>query len=148
MTEIFELDLTLSKDTHKLGMLSKNHLLLSKNALYPWFILVPPTEEIEFYNLGEDLQHILLEQINWVSKFIKQNFNSAKLNVATIGNVVSQLHVHIIGRNPQDASWPGVVWGNESFSQYKTGQVQVIQQKLVTFPGQTLQIIGDGSNKT
>ena len=141
MTEKFELDPVLSQDTHKLGMLSDNHFLLSANALYPWFIIVPPTTEIEFYKLEKEMQLELLEQINWLSVFIKQSFNSTKLNVATIGNVVSQLHIHVIGRNPQDACWPGVVWGNAAFTPYETEQVQDIQQKLVSFPGNIFHLI-------
>jgi len=135
MSEKFELDPVLRQDTHLMGVLSGTSLLLNKNSLYPWFILVPPTMEIEFYSLDKNAQLLLLEQINKISVFIKQNFNSTKLNVATIGNVVSQLHIHIIGRNYDDACWPGVVWGNEQFSSYQEQQVQNIQRKLVEYLG-------------
>jgi len=130
-----KLDPNLKRDTYVMGKLSDNYLLLNKNSLYPWFIIVPPTEEIEFYNLSREAQLQLLDQINEISVFIKQNFNSTKLNVACIGNVVSQLHIHIIGRHRDDACWPGVVWGNEQFNAYQTHQVQELQQKLVEQPG-------------
>ncbi len=131
----FELNPSLQRDTYTMGRLSGNYILLSKNSLYPWFIIVPPTEEIEFYNLPKEVQLQLLEQVNELSIFTKQNFDCTKLNVATIGNVVSQLHIHIIGRNIDDACWPGVVWGNEQFNSYPMHQVQDIQQKLVNHLG-------------
>jgi len=139
MSEKFKLDPVLSQDTYWMGTLSGIYLLLSKNSLYPWFILVPPTTAIEFYSLDRDVQLLVLEQINKLSVFIKQNFNSKKLNIAAIGNVVSQLHIHIIGRNPDDACWPGVVWGNEKFSSYQSQLVEDIQLKLVEYFGGTYQ---------
>ena len=131
-----KLDPKLRQDTYLMGMLAENYLLLNKNSLYPWFILVPATEEIEFYKLPKDSQLTILDQINGLSEFIEKNFNSSKLNIATIGNVVSQLHIHIIGRHPQDACWPGVVWGNDKTSAYDSDQIKQIQQKLVDSLGE------------
>ena len=125
-----ELDSRLKQDTYLMGMLGDNALLLNKNALYPWFILVPATDEIELYKLKKILQLTIIEQVNQISVFIEQNFNSTKINTAAIGNVVSQLHIHIIGRHPKDACWPGVVWGNDKFTAYEDEQVRQIQHNL------------------
>ncbi len=130
-----KLDEKLKQDTYLMGMLNESYLLLNKNALYPWFILVPDTDEIEFYKLTKSLQIQLLEQINKMSNFIEIYFNSNKLNVATIGNVVSQLHIHIIGRHPEDACWPAVVWGNEQFSPYDDAKVSEVRQNLTEYLG-------------
>lgn len=81
------------------------------NALFPWFILVPETDVVELCDLDPASQQILLEEINRLSRFVKESFPIDKLNVAAIGNVVKQLHIHVIGRRTDDPCWPGVVWG-------------------------------------
>ncbi len=139
MTQTPKLDPKLRQDCYLMGMMKDSCLLLNRNALYPWFILVPETQEIEFYKLTKDRQLQILDQINQISTFLEQNFNNTKLNVAMIGNVVSQLHIHIISRHPQDACWPGVVWGNDKTSTYDDVQVQKLQQKLVEQLGQSFE---------
>ena len=130
------LDPRLEKDSHLLGYFDSSALLLMRNALFPWFVLVPQSSEIEFYKLGPAIQTKLLDQINLVSHFIVDNYSIDKINLGSIGNVVLQLHVHIVGRSQTDVCWPGVVWGVKQFKPYKPGQVKEITQKLVeSFPG-------------
>ena len=81
------------------------------------------TAEIEFYRLEMQLQMQLLSQINLLSEFIVENFPTDKINIGMIGNMVSQLHVHVVGRNREDSCWPGVVWGAQQFRPYETGEV-------------------------
>jgi diadenosine tetraphosphate (Ap4A) HIT family hydrolase len=88
------------------------------NSLVPWFILVPETAQTEIVDLSADDQARLLREINVLSDFIRVHFNVAKLNTGAIGNIVSQLHVHVVGRDPADYAWPGVVWGREERSEY------------------------------
>lgn len=103
---------------------------MSRNAHFPWFILVPDTDETEFYKLAQQQQQLLLEQINKLSAFIEKHFSVDKLNVATIGNIVSQMHVHVVGRHKQDVCWPGVVWGCDQFKNYDEGEVEAIRDQL------------------
>jgi len=110
--------------------LSDTRLLLSRNAYFPWFILVPDTEETEFYKLNQDHQLLLLEQINQLSIFVETHFSVFKLNIATIGNVVSQMHIHIVGRQQNDVCWPGVVWGCDQYKDYAEGEVEGIRDQL------------------
>jgi diadenosine tetraphosphate (Ap4A) HIT family hydrolase len=124
------LDERLQKDSYALGFMESSRLLLSRNAHFPWFILVPDTRKTEFYELAKAQQHLLLEQINRLSAFISRHFSIDKLNVATIGNVVSQMHIHIVGRHHSDVCWPGVVWGNSQFQDYPDGEVESIRDKL------------------
>lgn len=120
----------LQEDTYRLGEFSDCLLLLSKNALFPWFILVPDTDATEFYKLSPDQQMRTQQHINAIAQFIEAHFPTEKINIATIGNIVPQLHIHIIGRHQNDACWPGVVWGTSHFKEYNTEEVNSIRKQL------------------
>jgi len=126
----FYIDERLATDSYQLGKFDNCQLLLSKNALFPWFILVPTTRETEFHKLDPAQQAKIQQHINVVAQFIEKCFSTDKINIASIGNIVSQLHIHIIGRKRNDACWPGVVWGTTHFSEYKTGDVIIIKKQL------------------
>ncbi|MDH5485759.1 MAG: HIT family protein [Gammaproteobacteria bacterium] len=128
----FTLDPRLKNDCHLLGSLGLSHLLLVNNALLPWFILVPNTTEIELTDLSPQDQATLLEEINRVSRFIKANFEISKLNIAAIGNIVSQLHIHLVGRDPADYCWPNVVWGTTEREPYTSERLNEITTALTT----------------
>jgi diadenosine tetraphosphate (Ap4A) HIT family hydrolase len=135
-----QLDTRLQQDTYFLGYMDGVCLLLSRNAYFPWFILVPDTQETEFYRLPRETQLQLLNLINRLSRFVEKYFSVDKLNVATIGNVVSQMHVHVVGRTIGDPCWPGVVWGCDQFKGYSEGQLKDIREKLETDFADTLQV--------
>jgi len=107
----FTLDDRLRLDTHHLLTVDDIEILLSDNALWPWFILVPHTTETELYRLSDKMDVDLHRLTLALSRFIGEQFPVDKINVAAIGNVVSQLHVHVVGRRRDDPAWPGVVWG-------------------------------------
>ena len=127
----FVLDKKLTEDTFKLGYLNEQLLLLMNNALVPWFILVPMTSKTEICELDERDQTILYRNINLLSQHVLQQFDVSKINVGAIGNVVKQLHVHIIGRNENDYCWPDVVWGRQEREHYDEDQVNEIIENLV-----------------
>lgn len=131
----FKLDKRLLNDCHVIGKLGRNHVLLIDNADIPWFILVPETQQTEFYQLEHQQQLKLLEHINMLSRYIQQHYTIDKLNIASIGNIVSQLHMHIIGRSQSDKNWPGVVWGSKSERSYEVSEVKEIIQSLEIFCG-------------
>jgi len=124
------LDSRLKKDCHILGCLDNTLLLLMKNALFPWFVLVPDTDEIELYKLDHAMQLVLLNNVTLVCEFVEANYEINKMNIAAIGNIVSQLHVHIVGRARTDVCWPGVVWGTKEFKAYEQDQVEDIKSKI------------------
>lgn len=126
----FELDQRLAQDTHYLGESDFSILLLSKNADYPWFILVPKTAHTELYQLDQALQLGLLTQINAISEFIDERYHPTKLNVAAIGNVVKQMHIHLVARFQDDLTWPGVVWGSPANSAYSQDEVASIKRQV------------------
>ena len=127
----FKLDQKLREDCIILGKLEDHYLLLMNNNLVPWFILVPRADVHEFYEINKDMQVSLLEHINSLSAFIKDHFQAEKLNIATIGNIVKQLHIHIIGRRQDDFCWPGVVWGTQDKQPYSKEQINHIKDLLV-----------------
>ena len=126
----FVLDERLQRDCFFLGRLESSQLLLLNNAAVPWFILVPEVAVTELCELDE-LQHTtLMNESRRLAGFVRQTFVIDKLNVAAIGNVVSQLHLHVIGRRKDDYCWPDVVWGTTPPEQYASAQVATIVGQL------------------
>ena len=98
-------------DCHYLGALESCEMLLNRNALVPWFILVPRTDLQDVLDLPSEQGHKVLAECAAVSSFIKDHLGYSKVNFAGLGNVVPQMHLHIIGRSETDACWPQPVWG-------------------------------------
>jgi diadenosine tetraphosphate (Ap4A) HIT family hydrolase len=98
----------------------------------PWFILVPHTELEDVLDLPPQLLGRVTEQCQRLSTFIKRELGYSKINFAGLGNVVPQMHLHIIGRKEGDACWPSPVWGQLSSStDYDSATIEDWQQKLV-----------------
>ena len=114
-----------------MGYVNTSLLLLHKNALIPWFILVPDTIENELYKLPLDQQTSINKETVSIARFTEAHFKADKLNIATIGNIVPQLHIHIIARHKNDFCWPGPVWGQSDSSEYSDTEVQSLKQELV-----------------
>src|SRR6201999_2298701 len=102
----------LKKDTIDIGDLPLSKVLVIKDANYPWLLLVPRRPDIvEIIDLAEVEQAQLMTEISRVSRALKEITRCDKLNIAALGNVVPQLHVHVIARRSGDAAWPHPVWG-------------------------------------
>ena len=129
----FTLDSRLDNDCHLLAEADGFSFLLHRNAEVLWLILVPHTAEHEFYRLTPDLQSRACERISLLSRFLQSHFDIDKINVATIGNVVAQMHIHVIGRRHDDAYWPDLVWGRDFHKTYEKDQVGRIKQQLQAF---------------
>ena len=115
----FILDKKLQKDCIFIKDLELSQLLLMNDSNYPWLILVPRKNNLtEIIDLDQDDQIILLSEINYVSKILKKHLNVDKINIASLGNIVSQLHIHIIGRYFNDISYPKPVWGQVDSVEY------------------------------
>jgi len=131
--ENFALHPKLDRDTIKLGNVDLSMLLLMDNALVPWFILVPRTNATELYELNGEQQSRLWMEVNILSRFLKEEMHVDKINVATIGNIVSQLHVHVIGRYKDDFAWPNTVWGRKEREEYEPVKFNNLNQLLDKF---------------
>lgn len=119
----FSLDEKIEGDSIFIGDLPLCKFLLMNDSNYPWFLLVPRRAEIkEIFDLSEDDRKQLDFETVEVSKFIKSSFSPEKINIASLGNIVSQFHVHIIARYTDDISWPETVWGKYPYNEYKGTQ--------------------------
>lgn len=108
----FELDRRLVRDTHDITNLPLCNVRLMDNKLFPWVVLVPRVDGAsEWIDLDRVQQHQLSDEIAVVSHILKALVTPEKLNVATLGNQVSQLHIHVIARYKGDKAWPNPVWG-------------------------------------
>ncbi len=130
MTE-FEIHPRLLADCYRLGRLGACHLLLHRNASLPWFILVPETDVTDLLDLGPKAREAVLDACALVCAYIKTEFRVSKVNFAAIGNLVPQLHLHLVGRTPGDACWPAPVWGNlDAGPEYHPEQIGAITAAL------------------
>jgi diadenosine tetraphosphate (Ap4A) HIT family hydrolase len=101
----------LDADTAPVCDLALSQLLAMNDANFPWLILVPRRAGVsEIIDLGDE-QSLLMDEISLVSRALKDESRCDKLNIAAIGNVVPQLHIHIVARREDDAAWPKPVWG-------------------------------------
>lgn len=121
----------LSSTIH-IGEMPSGSLLLHGNAHYPWFIIVPGGEFVEWIDLPMETQQKLLTDLNSLSQFLRGDavLKVGKINVAAIGNMVPQFHLHIVGRHPEDPAWPGPVWGHSDHRDYAEGEVEGILARL------------------
>ncbi len=109
---MFKLHPRLAQDTSVIGDFPLCRLLLMNDANYPWFILVPRRAEIqEVFELEQQDQKQLLKESSHLSQVLSKIFQADKLNIAALGNIVPQLHIHHIVRYQTDQAWPNPVWG-------------------------------------
>lgn len=128
---MFALDPRLQQDTLVIGDFPLCRLLLMNDAHYPWFILVPRRDEVsELFQLdGPDQQALWRESVG-LAEILKDSFAADKMNLASLGNMVSQLHMHVVVRRREDAAWPAPVWGKFPAQPYSPEQVAAIRSRL------------------
>lgn len=115
----YELHAQLAADTHPLASLELCDLRLMDDANYPWLVLVPRVAGArELVELDDRQRHRLTDEIDLASRLLRDAFRPFKLNVAALGNLVPQLHVHVIARFEDDPAWPAPVWGRVAARPY------------------------------
>lgn len=120
----FQLHPQLAADTLLVAALPLCDVLLMNDANYPWLILVPRVPGAsELLDLGESDRARLWREIDIASQALRELFAPDKLNIAALGNVVSQLHVHVIARFKNDAAWPKPVWGAQPAKPYSATEI-------------------------
>ena len=126
----FKLNRKFLKTSHHLIDLKLCTIRLNDNSKFPWIILIPKRNKItDIGDLNSKDQTLLMKEIVYASKVMKKSFKTSKLNVEKIGNIVPQLHIHIIARSKKDSSWPLSVWVVKGKSYSKTA-LKVIVDKL------------------
>ncbi len=119
----FTLDPLLQKDTITIGAFPLSLLLLHRDANYPWFILVPQRPNVtEIYHLEEEDRVQLLHESCQLAEALTTVFMADKLNIAALGNVVPQLHLHHVARFRGDPAWPGPIWGAVAAVDYEPAE--------------------------
>ncbi|MBW7957777.1 MAG: HIT family protein [Deltaproteobacteria bacterium] len=109
----FTLHERLINDTFEITRLRLSMALLMNDSSFPWVILVPMSEGVrELHDLTAADRAILVEEIAAASRAIEKLCKPDKINIGALGNIVPQLHIHVIGRNKDDRAWPGPVWGS------------------------------------
>jgi diadenosine tetraphosphate (Ap4A) HIT family hydrolase len=128
---MFELHQTLAKDTVTVASLPLSQVLLMNDVRYPWLILVPQREDIrEIHHLAKDDQGTLFKEIMLASNIVETIFSPEKINIGALGNLVPQLHIHVIARYKDDAAWPGPVWGHGEAVPYAPEPLEAIKNQL------------------
>lgn len=129
---MFQLHPQLAADCAVLGRFSLCQLLLLRDANYPWFLLVPMRADVrEIHHLDAADQLQLLRESVALAQALDQAFAPDKLNVAALGNMVPQLHLHHIARYRTDPAWPAPVWGRVPSAAYGEGQLETVAQRLI-----------------
>ncbi len=128
---MFELHPRLEQDSILIGRFSLSLLLLSRDANYPWCILVPEREIVqEIHHLGlEDRQQLMVESCR-LAEAMDDLFVPDKINIGVLGNIVPQLHVHHVARFKTDVAWPGPVWGAAEPRRYTQDELESITKRI------------------
>ena len=125
----FKLDRKFLKSSHHITNLKLCTIRLNDNSKFPWIILIPKRNKInDMSDLKSKDQILLMKEIVYVSKIMKKLFKTSKLNVEKIGNIVPQLHIHIIARSKKDSSWPLSVWVVKGKNYSKTALKEIVDK--------------------
>lgn len=123
---MFKLNERIDNDTFEVCELSLCKVLLMNDTNYPWLILVPMIEGLtELHQIPDARQKELYEEINAASRILEDLYKPKSLNVAALGNVVSQLHIHVVVRYETDLAWPGPVWGKHPAKPYENEETLI-----------------------
>jgi diadenosine tetraphosphate (Ap4A) HIT family hydrolase len=129
----FQLHARLAADTTPVADWAVSRVLLMNDARYPWLILVPRrTGLTEIHELKHAERMVLIEEINRASLGLKALTNAVKINIGALGNLVPQLHIHVVARRSGDAAWPGPVWGYGEAAAYEQDVKDALLEKLRT----------------
>lgn len=128
---MFELHPQLQADTVILGRFGLSLVLLHKDSNYPWLLLVPQRNGVkEIHHLGEEERLQLIRESCRVAEVMNDLFNPVKMNVAALGNIVPQLHVHHVARFETDAAWPKPIWGEVPVKYYADDKLKALVERL------------------
>ena len=125
----FKINKKFLKLSHHITELKLCSLRLHDNSKFPWIVLIPKRKNVtDISDLNSKDQILLIKEIVYVSKILKKLFKTTKINTEKIGNLVPQLHIHIIARNKKDSSWPLSVWVVKGKKYSKSSLVQILEK--------------------
>ena len=127
---MFKINNKFLKSSHHIADLKLCSVRLHDNSKFPWLILIPKRKYVtDISDLNSKDQLLLMKEVVFVSKLMKRLFKTSKLNVEKIGNIVSQLHIHIIARKKTDYTWPLSVWVKKG-KNYSKNNLDIVLTKL------------------
>lgn len=128
----FELDGRLARDSELLIKFGLTQLRLQNDRRWPWLVLVPQRNGLsEIFDLTPLDQALLTFETNLVATALKKVTGATKINIGALGNIVRQLHVHVIARTEGDANWPGPIWGHGTAEAYDTQEKQIFIRRIL-----------------
>ena len=128
----FELDGRIARDSDLIATLDLCQLRIQNDSRWPWLVMVPQRADMtEIFELSEADQALLSAEVNQVAAALKEITCATKINVGALGNIVRQLHVHVIARFEGDANWPGPIWGYGSAEPYDSEKRQALVNTLM-----------------
>ena len=131
--ERFALDPRLAADTEWVTDWALCTVRLMNDARFPWVVLIPRRPHVrELHDLGHGESLVLLQELQRVSKGFQRIFEPDKINIGALGNIVAQLHIHVVARRKDDVVWPGPVWGKAGREPYSEQARQTMIETLVT----------------
>lgn len=132
----FTLHPRLDADTHFLADMTLCRVLLLNDSRFPWLILVPRRTALrELTDLHIEDRSLAFDEIERASDVLRKLYAPDRINVAAIGNIVSQLHVHVVARSTRDAAWPGTVWGHGIAEAYDAQALARRRSEILPFFG-------------
>jgi len=126
----FTVDPQIVADSMPVTELGLSHVRLMRDANYPWLLLLPRRSAVEIVDLDPADRIVLMEEIATASAALRESVPCDKLNVASFGNAVRQMHVHVIARRFDDVGWPKPVWGTAPKKEYEPGVAEALVDKL------------------
>lgn len=128
---MFQLHPILEKDTVPVASLTLSRALLMNDSRFPWLILVPARADVrEIIDLAPDDRALLWDEVMQASHVMRDLYKPDKLNMGALGNLVPQLHIHVIARFCDDAAWPGPVWGHGETISYEPDRLETVRNQL------------------
>jgi diadenosine tetraphosphate (Ap4A) HIT family hydrolase len=128
----FTLHASLAADTAFVANWALSRVQLMNDSRYPWLVLVPRRPNlVEFFDLSRPDRELLTEELARAAKCLKEVSGATKINVGALGNLVPQLHVHVVARHPGDPAWPGPVWGHSPAVPYQAAARDALIAKIL-----------------
>jgi diadenosine tetraphosphate (Ap4A) HIT family hydrolase len=130
----FQVDSRLLNDGLVICDLDLSRVILKNDKENPWFLLVPKKNNAsEIIDLSSEEQALLMEEVALVSEFLKEYYRPFKINIGSLGNIVRQLHIHIIARFEGDRSWPNSIWGSTVTQFFDEAELANIKSNFLEF---------------
>lgn len=130
----FTIDPELEKNSYFVTDLELSKVYVKNDKENPWFVLIPKkANATELMDLNHEEQCILMEEITMVSDFLKNFYKPSKLNVGALGNIVRQLHIHVIARYENDRAWPQALWGTTPSQIFEEVELENIRSNFQDF---------------